>query len=44
MMAGLRLGLPIYIKAGFSQIGATASIPRHRVDSNWSLLDNFSWK
>ena len=29
---------------GFSQIGATSSIPRNRVDSNWHFVDNYSWK
>lgn len=28
----------------FSQIGATSSIPRNRVDSNWHFVDNYSWK
>src|SRR5262249_41291885 len=30
--------------AGFSVIGATNSVPRARVDSNWHFVDNFSWK
>ncbi len=37
-------GLPIIQVSGFSQLGATSSVPRHRVDSNVQLLDNFSWK
>jgi hypothetical protein len=39
-------GLPIiYINGtAFGQIGATSSLPRHRVDSNNQVLDNFSWK
>ncbi len=28
----------------FSQIGATTSVPRNRVDANWHLVDNYSWK
>jgi Carboxypeptidase regulatory-like domain/TonB dependent receptor/TonB-dependent Receptor Plug Domain len=28
----------------FSPIGATSSIPRNRVDSNWHFVDNYSWK
>ena len=28
----------------FAQPGATSSVPRHRVDSNNQLFDNFSWK
>ncbi len=30
--------------ASVAQLGATSSVPRHRVDSNDQLLDNFSWK
>ncbi|MGC2194022.1 MAG: carboxypeptidase regulatory-like domain-containing protein [Terriglobales bacterium] len=39
-------GLPIIFVNGtaFGQIGATSSVPRHRVDSNNQVLDNFSWK
>ncbi|HUA14557.1 MAG TPA: TonB-dependent receptor [Verrucomicrobiae bacterium] len=37
-------GLPATGVAGFSQIGATSSIPRNRVDSNWHFVDNYSWK
>src|SRR5450755_1391452 len=29
---------------GFSVIGATNSVPRSRVDSNWHFIDNYSWK
>ena len=29
---------------GFSVIGATDSVPRSRVDSNWHFIDNYSWK
>jgi Carboxypeptidase regulatory-like domain/TonB-dependent Receptor Plug Domain len=39
-------GLPIIYVNGtaFGQIGATSSVPRHRVDSNDQVIDNFSWK
>ena len=37
-------GLPAISVGGFSQIGATASIPRNRVDANWHFVDNYSWK
>ena len=37
-------GLPIILVGGFAQLGATSSVPRHRVDSNNQLIDNFSWK
>lgn len=37
-------GLPAISVSGFSQIGATSSIPRNRVDSNWHFVDNYSWK
>jgi hypothetical protein len=37
-------GLPIISVSGFAQLGATASVPRHRVDSNWHFIDNVSWK
>jgi outer membrane receptor protein involved in Fe transport len=37
-------GLPIILMGGFAQLGATSSVPRHRVDSNDQVLDNFSWK
>ena len=37
-------GLPVIDVANFSQLGANHSDPRHRVDSNWQALDNFSWK
>jgi len=42
-------GLPI-IQVGDStighaaQLGATGSLPRHRIDSNNQVIDNFSWK
>src|SRR5262249_55138517 len=37
-------GLPKISVGGFSPLGATASVPRQRVDTNWQGLDNFSWK
>jgi hypothetical protein len=37
-------GLPKMSVAGFSVIGATNSVPRARVDSNWHFVDNYSWK
>jgi hypothetical protein len=37
-------GLPIISVGGVAQLGATGSVPRHRVDSNVQVLDNFSWK
>ncbi len=37
-------GLPVIDVSPFSQLGANHSDPRHRVDSNWQALDNFSWK
>jgi len=37
-------GLPKISVAGFSVIGATDSVPRSRVDSNWHFIDNYSWK
>lgn len=40
----LNSGLPIILVSGIAQLGATSSVPRHRVDSNNQLLDNFSWK
>jgi len=37
-------GLPIMLVAGYSQLGATSSVPRHRVDTNNQVIDGFSWK
>jgi Carboxypeptidase regulatory-like domain len=37
-------GLPAIGVGGFSQIGATSSVPRNRVDANWHFIDNYSWK
>jgi hypothetical protein len=36
-------GLPIIFVGSFAQLGATSSVPRHRVDSNNQLIDGFSW-
>jgi Carboxypeptidase regulatory-like domain/TonB-dependent Receptor Plug Domain len=37
-------GLPLIDVGSFSPIGATDSVPRSRVDSNWHFIDNYSWK
>ena len=37
-------GLPLISVGSFSKLGATASVPRQRVDTNWQALDNYSWK
>ena len=37
-------GLPLIFVSGVAQLGASASDPRHRVDSNIQFIDNFSWK
>ena len=37
-------GLPIILAGSFSQLGATSSVPRHRVDSNDQFIDGFLWK
>jgi hypothetical protein len=37
-------GLPIIQINGFAQLGATSSVPRHRVDSNNQIIDGLSWK
>ena len=37
-------GLPATGVGGFSQIGATNSVPRNRIDSNWHFVDDYSWK
>src|SRR5581483_6056268 len=37
-------GLPKITVGNFSVIGATNSVPRSRVDSNWHFIDNYSWK
>ena len=37
-------GLPKINVGLFSQIGATQSVPRNRVDSNWHFIDNYSWQ
>lgn len=37
-------GLPLIAVGNFAKLGATATVPRQRVDSNWHLIDNYSWK
>ena len=40
-------GLPqirIHDDLGIANIGSTLSVPRARVDSNYHIIDNFSWK
>jgi hypothetical protein len=37
-------GLPIMLVGTFAQLGATSSVPRHRVDTNHQAIDDFSWK
>jgi hypothetical protein len=37
-------GLPSTSVGSFSQIGATDSLAKNRVDANWHLVDNYSWK
>ncbi len=38
-------GLPTIEVSGLAHLGSSAfSNPRNRVDSNWQLIDNFSWK
>ena len=37
-------GLPKISVGGFSPLGASAGIPRNRVDSNWHFVDNYSWQ
>ena len=37
-------GLPVIQVSDYAQLGANHSTPRHRVDTNWQALDNFSWK
>ncbi len=37
-------GLPIMLVGSFAQLGATSSVPRHRVDTNSQLIEGFAWK
>src|SRR5207245_1720312 len=37
-------GLPKISVSGLAPIGADASTPRQRVDSNWHFIDGVSWK
>ena len=36
-------GLPVMLVGSFAQLGATSSVPRHRVDTNNQAIDDFSW-
>jgi outer membrane receptor protein involved in Fe transport len=42
--SALDFGLPVINVSGFAQLGANASDPRNRVDSNWHFIDNVSLK
>jgi hypothetical protein len=37
-------GLPTMVVSGFAPIGGNTSLPRGRVDYNYQLIDDFSWK
>ncbi|MGB7726747.1 MAG: carboxypeptidase regulatory-like domain-containing protein [Candidatus Acidiferrum sp.] len=37
-------GLPRMNVGSYAQIGANYTVPRQRVDTNWHLIDNISWK
>ena len=37
-------GLPKITVNGFSPLGATNSVPRSRVDTNWHFVDDYGWK
>jgi len=37
-------GLPKVSVGSFAILGASPSVPRQRVDSNWQFIDNYSWK
>ncbi len=37
-------GLPKISVTGFAPLGATNSVPRSRVDSNWHFVDDYGWK
>jgi Carboxypeptidase regulatory-like domain/TonB dependent receptor/TonB-dependent Receptor Plug Domain len=36
-------GLPFITVSGYASLGASKSDPRHRFDTNWQALDNYSW-
>src|ERR1700716_360968 len=36
-------GLPFITVTGYASLGASKSDPRHRFDTNWQALDNYSW-
>ena len=37
-------GLPKISVGSFAVLGATPSVPRQRVDTNWQFIDDYSWK
>jgi outer membrane receptor protein involved in Fe transport len=37
-------GLPLIRVSGFANVGSNLSVPRGRVDTNWHLIENLSWK
>ena len=43
-MTSYNYGLPKISVGSFSVIGATACVPRQRVDTNWHFIDNYSWQ
>jgi outer membrane receptor protein involved in Fe transport len=43
-VSSFNFGLPKIVVGNFSVIGATSGVPRQRVDSNWHIVDNYSWK
>ncbi len=40
----INAGLPLILVSGVAQLGANGGDPRHRVDSNDQVIENFSWK
>ncbi len=43
-VSSFNYGLPLVSVGNFDKLGATASVPRQRVDTNWHFIDNYSWK
>ncbi len=43
-VSSFNYGLPLIAVGSFAKLGATASVPRDRVDTNWQFIDNYSWK
>ena len=43
-VSSYNFGLPEISVGCFSVIGATSSVPRQRVDTNWHFIDNYSWQ